>query len=156
MLNVGEKAPVFKLKNGDGKTVTLADYKGKQVVLFFYPKDMTPGCTKEACGFQEDRQAIEAVNAVILGISSDDEASHQKFAARYGLQFPLLVDTDHEVAERYGVWQEKNMYGKKHWGIKRTTFLIDENGNIAHIFARVDTARHSKDVLQVLEKRAQA
>ena len=151
-LSVGDQAPTFKLKNGEGKIVKLADFKGKKIVLYFYPKDMTPGCTKEACSFQEDLQPIEAKNTVVLGVSTDDEASHQKFAEKYGLKFPLLADTQREVSEAYGVWQEKNNYGKKYWGIKRTTFIIDEKGKIAHIFKKVDTAKHSQDVLAVLEK----
>ena len=154
MLKIGDKAPAFKLKNAEGKLVRLTDFKGKKVILYFYPKDMTPGCTKEACGFQDDLRLIEAQNTVVLGVSGDDEASHQKFAARYNLQFPLLADPDHEVAEKYGVWQEKSLYGRKFWGIKRTTFILDEQGKIAHIFAKVDTARHSKDVLQVLDSLA--
>ena len=152
MPEVGEKAPAFTLKNAAGKTVKLADFKGKRVVLYFYPRDMTPGCTKEACGFQSDLQPIAAKNTVVIGVSTDTEASHQKFAERYNLTFPLLADTNHEVAGAYGVWQEKNMYGKKSWGIKRTTFIIDENGKIAHVFKRVDTATHSRDVLAALEK----
>jgi thioredoxin-dependent peroxiredoxin len=151
-LSVGDRAPAFKLKNGEGQTVKLADFKGKKIVLYFYPKDMTPGCTKEACGFQEDLQPIAAKNTVVIGVSTDDETSHQKFADKYGLKFPLLADTNREVSEAYGVWQEKNNYGKKYWGIKRTTFIIDEQGKIAHIFNRVDTAKHSQDVLAVLEK----
>lgn len=151
-LSVGEKAPAFKLKNSEGKIVKLADFKGKKIVLYFYPKDMTPGCTKEACGFQEDLQPLEAKNTVVIGVSTDDETSHQKFADQCGLQFPLLADTDRVVSEAYGVWQEKNNYGKKYWGIKRTTFIIDERGKVAHIFKKVDTAKHSKDVLAMLEK----
>lgn len=152
MPEVGNKAPAFKLKNAEGKTLKLTDFKGKRVVLYFYPKDDTPGCTKEACGFQADLQPLAAKNTVVIGISADSELSHQKFAGKYGLTFPLLADTDHTVAEAYGVWQEKNNYGKKYWGIKRTTFIIDENGKIAHVFKKVDTATHSSDVLAVLEK----
>jgi peroxiredoxin Q/BCP len=151
-LSVGDKAPAFKLKDGEGKTVKLADFKGKKIVLYFYPKDMTPGCTKEACGFQADLRPIAAKHTAVVGISTDDEASHRKFAAKYGLEFPLLADPDHAVAEAYGVWQEKNNYGKKYWGIKRMTFIIDEQGRIAHIFKKVDTATHSRDVLAVLEQ----
>jgi peroxiredoxin Q/BCP len=151
-ISVGDQAPAFNLKNAEGQTVRLADFKGKKIVLYFYPKDMTPGCTKEACGFQTDLEPIAAENTVVIGVSTDDETSHQKFAAKYGLQFPLLSDPDHAVADSYGVWQEKNNYGKKYWGIKRTTFLIDEQGKIAHIFKKVDTARHSQDVLAALEK----
>jgi peroxiredoxin Q/BCP len=149
---VKDKAPAFNLKNAEGKTVKLADFKGKRIVLYFYPKDDTPGCTKEACGFQADLQPIAAKNTIVIGVSADSELSHQKFAGKYGLTFPLLADTDHAVAEAYGVWQEKNNYGKKYWGIKRTTFIIDEKGKIAHVFKKVDTANHSRDVLAVLEK----
>ncbi|MEW6127670.1 MAG: thioredoxin-dependent thiol peroxidase [Acidobacteriota bacterium] len=149
---VGDQAPAFKLTNAEGKSVKLSDFKGKRLVLYFYPKDDTPGCTKEACGFQQDLQPIEAKNTVVIGVSADSEASHQKFAGKYGLTFPLLADTNHEVAEAYGVWQEKNNYGKKYWGIKRTTFIIDEKGKIAHVFKKVDTANHSRDVLAVLDK----
>ncbi len=150
--DVGTPAPAFKLKNAEGKIVKLADFKGKRIVLYFYPKDDTPGCTKEACGFQADLEPLNAKNTVVIGISADSELSHQKFAGKYGLTFPLLADSDHAVAEAYGVWQEKNNYGKKYWGIKRTTFIIDEKGKIAHVFKKVDTARHSQDVLAVLEK----
>jgi peroxiredoxin Q/BCP len=149
---VGNQAPAFKLTNAEGKLVKLADFKGKRVVLYFYPKDDTPGCTKEACGFQADLEPLSAANTVVIGVSADSELSHQKFAGKYGLSFPLLADTDHAVAEAYGVWQEKNNYGKKYWGIKRTTFIIDEKGKIAHVFKKVDTARHSQDVLAVLER----
>jgi thioredoxin-dependent peroxiredoxin len=149
---VGDKAPAFKLNNAEGKTVKLADFKGQRIVLYFYPKDDTPGCTKEACGFQADLQPLAAKNTAVIGISADSELSHQKFAGKYGLTFPLLADPNHEVAEAYGVWQEKNNYGKKYWGIKRTTFIIDEKGKIAHVFKKVDTATHSRDVLAVLEK----
>ena len=152
MPQVGDKAPAFNVKDAAGKAVKLADFKGKRVVLYFYPRDMTPGCTKEACGFQADLQPIAAKNTVVIGVSTDTEASHQKFADKYNLSFPLLADTNHEVAEAYGVWQEKNMYGKKSWGIKRTTFIIDEQGKIAHVFKRVDTANHSREVLAALEK----
>jgi thioredoxin-dependent peroxiredoxin len=149
---VGDKAPTFKLNNAEGKTVKLADFKGQRIVLYFYPKDDTPGCTKEACGFQADLQPLAAKNTAVIGISADSELSHQKFAGKYGLTFPLLADPNHEVADAYGVWQEKNNYGKKYWGIKRTTFIIDEKGKIAHVFKKVDTATHSRDVLAVLEK----
>jgi peroxiredoxin Q/BCP len=148
---VGSRAPAFKLKNAEGKIVKLADFKGQRVVLYFYPKDDTPGCTKEACGFQADLEPLNAKNTVVLGVSADSELSHQKFAGKYGLTFPLLADTDLTVSEAYGVWQEKNNYGKKYWGIKRTTFVIDENGKIVHVFKKVDTANHSRDVLAFLE-----
>lgn len=149
---VGEKAPQFKAPDADGKTVKLSDFKGKKVVLYFYPRDLTPGCTKEACGFRDDSPRFNKKDVVILGVSTDDEASHRKFREAHDLNFTLLSDPEHELAESYGVWQEKNMYGRKSWGVKRTTFIIDEQGKIAHVFGKVDTANHSKDVLKVLDK----
>jgi peroxiredoxin Q/BCP len=152
MLSVGDKAPAINLKDTDGRTVKLSDFKGKNVVLYFYPKDLTPGCTKEACGFQEDLNKLEKKGAAIVGVSTDDAASHKRFREKYDLDFTLLCDTDHKLADAYGVWQEKNMYGKKFWGIKRMTFIIDRNGKIAHIFKKVNTDEHSKEVLEVLNK----
>ena len=134
MLSVGDKAPQFKLNDGSGNSVKLSDLKGKRVVLYFYPRDMTPGCTKEACAFQTDKKKFDKKNAVVLGVSTDKETSHQKFSEKYGLEFPLLSDPDHKTAEAYGVWQEKSMYGRKTWGIKRMTFVIDEHGpNRSHL-----------------------
>ncbi|HXG66481.1 MAG TPA: thioredoxin-dependent thiol peroxidase [Blastocatellia bacterium] len=147
----GNKAPQFNLRNHEGRAVRLSDFKGKKVVLYFYPRDMTPGCTKEACGFRDDMREFEKRNAVILGVSTDNEASHRKFIERYDLPFPLLADTEHQVAESYGVWQEKNMYGRKVWGVKRTTFIIDENGRIARVFEKVSPAEHSREVLDALD-----
>ena len=152
MLAVGDKAPQLKLKDEDGRAVKLADFRGKKVVLYFYPRDLTPGCTKEACAFQEDLAEFEKRNAVVLGVSTDDARSHKRFREKYGLRFPLLSDAEHETAESYGVWQEKNMYGRKMWGIKRSTFIIDEQGRISHIFDKVSPAEHSRDVLDVLDK----
>ena len=152
MISVGDKAPQINLKDPDGKTVKLSDFKGKKVVLYFYPRDLTPGCTKEACGFQADSKKIQLKNAVVIGVSTDDEKSHQRFREKYDLTFPLLCDTDHKLAEAYGVWAEKNMYGKKSMGVKRTTFIIDENGRVAHIFNKVNVAEHSKDVIATLDK----
>jgi peroxiredoxin Q/BCP len=149
---VGEKAPSFNALDADGKKVKLSDFKGKKVVLYFYPRDLTPGCTKEACGFRDDLPKFDSKDVAILGVSSDDEASHRRFRETHDLNFTLLSDPQHELAETYGVWQEKNMYGRKSWGIKRTTFIIDEKGRIAHVFGKVDTANHSKDVLKVLDK----
>ena len=148
----GEKAPAFALKNSDGKTVKLSDFKGEKVVLYFYPRDLTPGCTKEACGFQTDLPQFKKEGVTILGVSTDGQESHKKFAEKYNLTFPLLCDENHEVAERYGVWQEKNMYGKKSWGVARTTFIIDEDGKIAQVFKKVSPEEHSKEVLDILEK----
>src|ERR1044071_7979391 len=152
MLRPGEKAPPLTLTDEQGRAVKLADYKGKRVVLYFYPRDLTPGCTKEACAFQEDLAEFEKRNAVVLGVSTDDARSHKRFREKYGLQFPLLSDGEHETAESYGVWQEKNMYGRKMWGIKRSTFIIDEQGRIRHIFSKVSPAEHSREVLDVLDK----
>jgi thioredoxin-dependent peroxiredoxin len=151
MLSVGEKAPQLRLKDEQGRAVELADFRGRKVVLYFYPRDLTPGCTKEACAFQEDLAEFEKRNAAVLGVSTDDVRSHQRFREKYNLQFPLLTDADHKTAESYGVWQEKNMYGRKVWGIKRSTFIIDEQGRIRHIFNKVSPAEHSREVLDALD-----
>lgn len=151
MLSPGDKAPQLKLKDEQDRAVKLADFRGKKVVLYFYPRDLTPGCTKEACAFQEDLAEFEKRNTAVLGVSTDDARSHQRFREKYGLGFPLLTDAEHETAESYGVWQEKNMYGRKVWGIKRTTFIIDEQGRIAHIFNKVSPAEHSREVLDALD-----
>ncbi|HVG18864.1 MAG TPA: thioredoxin-dependent thiol peroxidase [Blastocatellia bacterium] len=147
----GEKAPQLKLTDEQGRAVKLADFRGKKVVLYFYPRDLTPGCTKEACAFQDDLAEFEKRNAVVLGVSTDDARSHRRFREKYGLGFPLLTDAEHETAESYGVWQEKNMYGRKVWGIKRTTFIIDEQGRIGHVFDKVSPAEHSREVLDALD-----
>ena len=152
MISVGDKAPQINLKDQDGRSVKLSDVKGKRVVLYFYPRDMTPGCTKEACAFQEDSTKILKKNAVVIGVSTDDEKTHQRFREKYDLTFPLLADPEHKLADAYGVWAEKNMYGKKSWGVKRTTFIIDETGRVAHVFNKVSVAEHSKDVLEKLDQ----
>ena len=152
MISVGDKAPQINLKDQDGRSVKLSDFKGKRVVLYFYPRDMTPGCTKEACAFQEDSTKIQKKNAVVIGVSTDDEKTHQRFREKYDLTFPLLSDPEHKLADAYGVWAEKNMYGKKSWGVKRTTFIIDENGRVAHVFNKVSVAEHSKEVLEKLDQ----
>ncbi len=151
-LEVGDKAPSFSLKNTEGRTVKLSDYKGKKVVLYFYPKDMTPGCTKEACGFRDDFAQLKKRGVEILGVSGDNQQSHQKFTETYSLPFTLLSDPDHETMEKYRAWGEKNMYGKKLMGVLRMTYIIDEQGKIAHIFKKVKTDTHSQDVLQVIDK----
>jgi thioredoxin-dependent peroxiredoxin len=151
MPSLGDKAPQLKLKDEEGRAVKLADFRGKKVVLYFYPRDLTPGCTKEACAFQEDLAEFEKRNAVVLGVSTDDARSHKRFREKYGLQFRLLTDAEHETAESYGVWKEKNMYGRKMWGIKRATFIIDEQGRISHIFDKVSPAEHSREVLDALD-----
>jgi peroxiredoxin Q/BCP len=151
MLAVGDKAPTFTLNDADGNKVKLADFKGKKVVLYFYPKDLTPGCTIEACAFRDDIGAIKKLGAVVLGVSADDEKTHQKFRAKHDLNFPLLADVNHEVSERYGAWQEKSMYGRKYWGIARITYLIDEHGKIAKVWPKVKPDGHSKKVIEAIK-----
>lgn len=141
-LMVGGKAPAFSLKTESGQKVTLAGLKGQQVVLYFYPKDDTPGCTKEACGFRDDIAAIRTSNAVVLGISMDDAASHAKFIKKYSLPFSLLCDEEGAMSKAYGVYKEKNMYGRVSWGIERSTFLIDKAGKIKTIFRKVKVDGH--------------
>ncbi len=125
MLKVGDKAPDFSLEDASGRPRSLAEWKGRKVILYFYPKDDTPGCTKEACGFRDSWKDVQRTGAVVLGVSPDGVASHQKFKRKYDLPFPLLADTDHRVAEAYGAWGEKSMYGRRYKGILRTTFIID-------------------------------
>jgi len=152
MLNPGEKAPDFSLYDQDKKKIGLRDFIGKQeVVLYFYPKDDTPGCTKEACGFRDSINAFKKKDAVVLGVSNDDQVSHQKFANKYELPFPLLSDVDKKVAEAYGVYKEKSMYGKKYMGIERTTFVIGKDGKVKKIFPKVKVDGHVEEVLQALE-----
>ncbi|HKX84827.1 MAG TPA: thioredoxin-dependent thiol peroxidase [Pyrinomonadaceae bacterium] len=148
MLKEGDKAPAFTSKDQDGKTVKLSDYKGKRVVLYFYPKDDTPGCTKEACSFRDADDVFNAKGIKVLGVSTDDEKSHQKFISKFQLPFDLLADTDKRIVEAYGVWGEKSMYGRKYMGTLRKTFLIDENGKIAKIFDKVNVAEHADEVLK--------
>jgi peroxiredoxin Q/BCP len=150
MLGTGVKAPDFSLPADDGSTVTLAELKGRKVVLYFYPKDDTSGCTKEACGFRDSWQDVQRTGAVVLGVSPDDVASHRKFKRKYDLPFPLLADTDHRVAEAYGAWGEKSMYGRRYMGILRTTFVIDGEGRIVHVFEKVKPEGHAGEVLAVL------
>lgn len=147
MVKEGNKAPAFTAKDQEGNKVKLSDYKGKKVVLYFYPRDMTPGCTKQACSLRDGFSELKKNNIVVLGVSTDDEKSHQKFIAKHELPFTLIADTDHKVSEKYGVWVEKNMYGKKYMGIKRTTFLINEDGKIATIMKKVKVAEHAQEVL---------
>ncbi|WP_316772304.1 thioredoxin-dependent thiol peroxidase [Pedobacter frigiditerrae] len=150
-LKQGDKAPVFTSKDQDGKTVSLSQYKGQKVVLYFYPKDDTPGCTTEACDFRDNYQGLKAKGIEVLGVSVDDEKSHQKFINKHSLPFTLLADTDKSIVEAYGVWGEKNMYGKKYMGTNRTTFIIDEDGNIAHIISKVDSKAPTAQVLDLLK-----
>jgi len=149
-LQVGDVAPDFTLPADDGTKVSLKDFRGKKVVLYFYPKDDTPGCTKEACSFRDNLGRVQGKGAVVLGVSRDDPASHGKFRAKYRLNFPLLSDLDGRVTEAYGVWKEKRLYGRTFFGIERTTFLIDEAGRIAKIWPRVRVDGHAEEVLASL------
>lgn len=146
----GQPAPAFSLPSTEGKPFSLKDCKGKIVVLYFYPRDATPGCTAEACSFRDSMDSYIQKEAVVLGVSPDDENSHTKFKTRFGLPFTLLSDADHAVAKAYGVWQEKSMYGKKYMGIVRSTFIIDKKGKIARIFSKVKVDGHSKAVLAAI------
>jgi len=152
----GEKAPAFNLPTDNGQKVRLSDYAGHSVVLYFYPKDDTPGCTKEACAFRDSASSLKKTGAVVLGVSTDDVASHAKFRDKYRLNFPLLADVDHTVAAKYGAWREKNMYGKKSMGIQRSTFLIDPQGKVAKVWKRVQTDGHDQQVLQALAELSKA
>lgn len=151
MLKEGAKAPAFKLKNDEGKTVTLSEFAGKKVILYFYPKDNTPGCTTEACDFRDNIKSLQSKGFVVIGISKDSVESHQKFKAKYELPFMLLADEEKTVLDKYGVWKEKNMYGKKVMGIERTTIIIDEEGKIMKIFPKVKAEGHVAEVLKFLQ-----
>jgi peroxiredoxin Q/BCP len=150
MLEEGKKAPAFKLKNQNGEIVSLSDFKGKNIVLYFYPKDNTSGCTAEACSFRDDFPKFEKTDAVILGVSPDSIDSHKKFEQKYNLNFSLLSDEKKEVLEKYNVWKEKSMYGRKYMGVERTTYIIDPEGKIKKIFRKVKVNGHNKDVLDAL------
>jgi thioredoxin-dependent peroxiredoxin len=150
MPSVGTPAPAFTLDTDTGERLSLTDLRGKPVVLYFYPKDDTSGCTIEACEFRDAFPRFGESSAVILGISPDSVKSHQKFKAKYELPFTLLADTDHEVAEQYGVWKEKSMYGRKYMGVERTTFIIDAAGKIARIFKKVKPQGHAQEVESAL------
>lgn len=147
-LEAGQKAPQFEAKNEKGELVKLSDYLGKKVVLYFYPKDATPGCTAQACDLRDNYDALLKAGYVVLGVSSDDEKSHKKFIEKQSLPFPLLADTDLKVHEAYGTWVEKSMYGRKYMGTARTTFVIDEKGVIAEIIEKVDTKNHTAQILK--------
>ena len=149
-LKEGDKAPDFTAKDQNGKPVSLADFKGKTMILYFYPKDDTPGCTAEACDFRDNYQSLIGKGFEVIGVSTDDEKSHKKFESKYSLPFPLIADTDHHIVETYGVWGEKNMYGKKYMGTIRTTFIINPDGAIKNIINKVDTQEASKQVLSLL------
>lgn len=151
-LKIGDKAPAFKLKNQDAETISISDFKGKPVVLYFYPKDDTPGCTKEACNFRDEFPKFGKLQAEIIGISTDSVESHKKFAEKYKLPFNLLADEKKEIVEKYGVWQEKNMYGKKYMGVVRTTFILDGEGKIRKIFEKVKVDEHNREVMDALKE----
>jgi thioredoxin-dependent peroxiredoxin len=150
MVEEGKPAPDFALTSDSGETVKLSDLRGKPVVLYFYPKDDTPGCTAQACGIRDDYGSFEDQGAIVLGVSPDDESSHVKFKEKYGLPFTLLADPSHEVSEEYGVWKEKNYAGKKYMGVERSTFLIDSKGTVTKVMRRVKPDTHAADVLAAL------
>lgn len=151
MLEVGSVAPDFELLDQDGASHKLSDYRGKKVVLYFYPKDNTAGCTKQACGFAERYPQFQEKGAVVLGVSKDSVASHKRFQEKYNLPFTLLSDPEHEVIEMYGVWQEKKNYGRTYMGIVRSTYLIDENGVIQRVQSKVKAADNPQDTLEMLD-----
>ena len=148
----GRKAPSFTLPDAEGRRVSLADFKGKDVVVYFYPRDDTPGCTKEACGFRDLWKELQRAGVVVLGVSADSGASHTKFAGKYDLPFPLLADTGHAVSEKYGAWGEKSLYGRKFMGIHRSTFLIDGSGKVAHVWPKVKVDGHVDQVLEAIRE----
>jgi peroxiredoxin Q/BCP len=149
-LKVGDLAPAFALPAAGGTTISLSDFRGKKVILYFYPKDDTSGCTKEACAFRDTISILKKKGVVIIGASIDSVASHEKFTEKYKLPFPLISDEEKDLVKKYGVWKEKSMYGRKYMGIERTTFLIDEKGRIAHIFPKVKVDGHVDEILSVL------
>jgi peroxiredoxin Q/BCP len=156
MLEVGDEAPEFELANQDGETVTLSSLRGRPVVLYFYPKADTPGCTTQACGIRDRRADYDAAGAVVVGVSPDKPDKLRKFADRYGLDFTLVGDPDHTVSEQYGTWVEKSMYGKKYMGVQRATFVIDPDGRIATVLPKVSPKTHDDEVLEALDQLAAA
>jgi peroxiredoxin Q/BCP len=149
----GKKAPAFTLSDGDGNVVALKDLVGKNsLVLYFYPKDMTPGCTTEACGFRDHVKEIRALGAEVVGVSADSAPSHQKFIAKYSLNFPLLSDPDNKVTKAYGVYKKKSLYGREFMGIERTTFVIDRDGKVRKVFPKVKVNGHTEEVLAALKE----
>src|SRR6195952_39990 len=150
-LKEGDKAPNFTANDQNGKSVSLSDFTGKTVILYFYPKDDTPGCTAEACDFRDNYQSLIGKGFEVIGVSTDDEKSHKKFESKFNLPFPLIADTEKEIVEAYGVWVEKNMYGKKYMGTARTTFIIDGDGIIVHLISKVDTKNSSQQVLDLVK-----
>jgi peroxiredoxin Q/BCP len=150
LLTVGSNAPHFSTIDQDGRTVSLSDFKGKKVVLYFYPKDDTPGCTKEACAFRDSFPNFKKLNVEVLGVSIDDAKKHKKFADKYNLPFRLLVDSEKKIVQDYGVWGKKKFMGKEYMGTNRVTYLIDEEGKIAHVFATVKPETHPEEILDLL------
>ncbi|MGO3109038.1 thioredoxin-dependent thiol peroxidase [Sphingobacterium sp. JB170] len=146
VLNIGDKAPEIEAKNQSGETIKLSDFQGHKVILYFYPKDNTPGCTTEACNFRDNYQSLGKEGFKVLGVSVDSEQSHQKFISKFELPFDLLADDDHKIVNDYGVWVEKNMYGRKYMGTARTTFVINEQGVIDHIIKKVDNKNASQQI----------
>jgi len=150
MLTTGQLVPDFSLEDQDGKLHTLAQYRGKKVVLYFYPKDMTPGCTVQAEGMRDSMNDLEAKGIVVLGVSVDDVKSHKKFVEKHNLNFPLLADIDKKVVQEYGVWQDKSLFGKKYKGVQRDTFVIDEEGKLIKHFEKVNPLKHASQILELL------
>lgn len=150
-LSEGQKAPGFTANDQNGKSISLSNFAGKSIILYFYPKDDTPGCTAEACSFRDNYESLLAEGFEVLGVSTDDEKSHLKFIGKYNLPFSLIADTDKKIVEAYGVWVEKNMYGKKYMGVSRKTFIIDKNGMIRKVIDKVDTKNSSAQVLEILK-----
>ena len=150
MLKVGDAAPAFTAPSDSGQNLSLRDLRGKKVILYFYPKDNTPGCTKEACDFRDAMDRLQSKGVAVLGVSPDSVASHQKFKTKYSLPFPLIVDEDHRIAEAYGVWREKSLYGRKFMGIVRSTFVIDDEGKIAEVRQKVKVNGHVESLLETV------
>ena len=150
MIKEGDPAPEFDLESDEGKRIKLSDLRGKKVVLYFYPKDDTPGCTKQACEIRDRIQEFDAHGAIVLGVSPDSVEKHKKFKQKYDLNFPLLSDEGHKIADAYDVWKQNSLYGVKYWGNERTSFIIDENGNIAKILRKVKPAAHADQVLDLV------
>ena len=153
-LKEGDKAPAFTAKDQDGQKVSLAGYKGKKIVLYFYPEDDTPTCTIQACNLRDNYALLKKEGVVLLGVSPDEEKKHKKFEAKYGLPFTLLADPEHQIIDKYGVWGEKQLYGRKYMGIHRTTFLIDEKGTIRKIFLKPKSKTHAEEILKAWQEMA--
>lgn len=151
-LKIGDKAPDFELNDQNGKKIKLSDFKGKRVILYFYPRDDTPGCTKEACNFRDNINTFKKFNAEVIGISNDDEKSHKKFSEKFNLPFTLLADLDKKLSKDYGVYELKNFMGKSYYGITRSTFLIDEKGRIGKIFYKVNPEKHINELKKIIQK----